>query len=62
MAKVRNPRAVAAAIGRKKYGSKRFAKMGAQGRRRAAAAGAKTEAPGGGKRFARMTARLSKRG
>jgi hypothetical protein len=34
--KVRNPGAVAAAIGRKKYGKRRFAKMGARGRKRAA--------------------------
>jgi hypothetical protein len=32
--KVRDPRAVAAAIGRKKYGAKRMAQMSAQGRRR----------------------------
>jgi len=31
---VRNPGAVAAAIGRKKYGAKRMAKMAARGRRR----------------------------
>lgn len=31
---VRNPGALAASIGRKKYGSKRMAKMSAQGRRR----------------------------
>jgi hypothetical protein len=35
--KVRDPGAVAAAIGRAKYGSARFAKMGAAGRKRAAA-------------------------
>ncbi len=34
--KVRNPGAVAAAIGRKKYGKKRFQKMAATGRKRAA--------------------------
>jgi hypothetical protein len=34
--KVRDPGAVAAAIGRAKYGSARFAKMGAAGRKRAA--------------------------
>jgi hypothetical protein len=34
--KVSDPGAVAAAIGRKKYGAKRFAKMGAKGRHRAA--------------------------
>lgn len=34
--KVRNPKAVAAAIGRKKYGKKRMAKWSAAGRRRAA--------------------------
>ncbi len=33
---VRNPSAVAAAIGRKKYGAKRMAKLSAAGRRRAA--------------------------
>jgi hypothetical protein len=32
---VSDPGAVAAAIGRRKYGSARFAKMGAAGRRRA---------------------------
>ena len=34
--KVRKPAAVAAAIGRKKYGKKRFQKMAATGRKRAA--------------------------
>lgn len=34
---VRNPGAIAAAIGRKKYGAKRFAKLAAKGRSRAAA-------------------------
>lgn len=34
--KVRNPKAVAAAIGRKKYGKKKMAKFSAQGRKRAA--------------------------
>lgn len=34
--KVRNPRAVAAAIGRKKYGKKKMAKWSAAGRKRAA--------------------------
>lgn len=33
---VRNPGAVAAAIGRKKYGKKRFQKLAAKGRHRAA--------------------------
>ncbi len=33
---VRNPKAVAAAIGRKKYGKQKMAKMAATGRRRAA--------------------------
>lgn len=33
---VRNPGAVAAAIGRKKYGAKRMARMAARGRKRAA--------------------------
>jgi hypothetical protein len=33
--KVDNPGAVAAAIGRKKYGAKKFAAMGAAGRKRA---------------------------
>jgi len=32
---VRNPAAVAAAIGRKKYGKKRFQQMAVQGRKRA---------------------------
>ena len=31
---VRNPGALAASIGRKKYGTKRFAKLSAKGRRR----------------------------
>jgi len=31
---VRNPGALAASIGRKKYGAKRFAKLSAKGRRR----------------------------
>lgn len=34
--KARNPNAVAAAIGRKKYGKKRFQEMAAKGRRRKA--------------------------
>ena len=34
--KVSNPKAVAAAIGRKKYGAKKMAKMAAKGRKRAA--------------------------
>jgi hypothetical protein len=34
----RDPAAVAAAIGRKKYGAKKFAKLGAAGRHRAAMA------------------------
>ena len=33
--KVSDPGAVAASIGRKKYGRKKFARMGAKGRRRA---------------------------
>jgi hypothetical protein len=33
--KVRNPKAVAAAIGRRKYGAKKMAKWSAQGRKRA---------------------------
>ena len=33
--KVKNPAAVAAAIGRKKYGAKKMAKMSAAGRKRA---------------------------
>jgi len=33
---IRNPGAVAAKIGREKYGKKRFAKMAAKGRKRAA--------------------------
>lgn len=32
--KVRNPKALAAYIGRKKYGAKRFAKLAAAGRKR----------------------------
>lgn len=34
--KVKDPKAVAASIGRKKYGRKRFAEMAAKGRKRAA--------------------------
>lgn len=34
--KVENPAAVAAAIGRKKYGAKKMAEMAAKGRKRAA--------------------------
>lgn len=34
---VRNPNALAASIGRKKFGKKKFAKMSSQGRKRAAA-------------------------
>lgn len=34
--KVRNPGALAAFIGRRKFGAKKFAKMGAAGRKRAA--------------------------
>lgn len=34
-----NPAAVAAAIGRKKYGAKKFAKMGAAGRKKASKKG-----------------------
>ena len=33
---VRDPAAVAASIGRKKYGAKKFASLGAKGRRRGA--------------------------
>ena len=33
--KVSNPKAVAAAIGRKKYGKKKFQRMAAKGRKRA---------------------------
>lgn len=33
---VRNPKALAASIGRKKYGAKKMSKMAAKGRRRAA--------------------------
>ena len=32
--KVKNPAAVAAAIGRKKYGAKKFAKLAAKGRKK----------------------------
>lgn len=32
--KVRNPAAVAASIGRKKYGARKFAKLAAKGRKR----------------------------
>jgi len=62
MAKVRSPGALAAFIGRKKYGKARFQAMAGRGRSRAARGGAKTSAPGGGLRFQRMEASLAGRG
>lgn len=58
MAGVRDPKALMAFIGRRKYGARRFQQMAAGGRRRAAAARAKGEKPkktfrvGGGATFA----------
>lgn len=62
MARIRSPGGLAATIGRAKYGVARFAKMAGRGRTRAAKGGAKTMAPGGGGRFARMKAALAGRG
>jgi hypothetical protein len=42
---VRNPAGLAAAIGRRKYGDKRFGQLAAAGRRRAAAALADPDEP-----------------
>ena len=58
MPEVRNPSALMAHIGRRKYGAESFQKMGAAGRSRAAEARAKGETPkrtfkvGGGGTFA----------
>tara|TARA_A100001037_G_scaffold102277_1_gene93055 strand:- start:6852 stop:7022 length:171 start_codon:yes stop_codon:yes gene_type:complete len=49
--------ALAAYIGRKKYGAKKFAAMGRAGKRRKAAGKPKTNRAGGGKRFAKLTGR-----
>ena len=49
--------ALAAYIGRKKYGKKKFAAMGKAGKRRKAAGKPKTSRVGGGKRFAKLTGR-----
>jgi hypothetical protein len=56
MAKGMSP-ALAAYIGRKKYGKKKFAAMGKAGKRRKAAGKPKTSRVGGGKRFAKLTGR-----
>lgn len=51
MSAVRNPAALAAYIGRKKYGAKKFAQMSAAGRKR----------KGGGSRFRALVAELHSR-
>lgn len=61
MAKVRNPKALAAHIGRMKYGAARFARMGKAGRRRKARGGRRTAKVGGGRRFAALASKLGKR-
>lgn len=50
--KIKNPGALAAYIGRKKYGKKRFQQMAAKGDK------AKTMEPGGGGRFKKLKAKL----
>ena len=61
MAKARSPGALAAWIGRRKYGAKKFASMAGKGRTRAAQGKPKTSAPGGGKRFAALKGKLARR-
>ena len=66
MANVRDPEAVAAAIGRKKVGKERFQRMAAMGRSRAALARKRGEKPkktmreGGGGRFAAMVSAIKR--
>ncbi len=58
--KVVDPGAVAAAIGRKKYGAKKFAEMSAAGKKRKKAPKGKARmAPGGGGRFAKLEADIA---
>jgi hypothetical protein len=58
--KVYDPAAVAATIGRKKYGAKRFAEMSAAGKKRKKAPKGKAKmAPGGGGRFAKLESEIA---
>lgn len=61
MAKVRDYAALAATIGRKKYGKERFAEMADEGRERAKAGKEKSFKPGGGKSFAAIKEALRMR-
>ena len=61
MGKVRNPKALAAVIGRRKYGAGRMAQMSAAGRRRKKRGGRRHGKPGGGKRFTALASKLGKR-
>jgi len=64
MAKVYDPKAVAASIGMKKYGKRRMLRWAAAGRRRASAARAKGKEPkksmrlGGGGQFAELVEKI----
>ena len=59
-AKVYDPAAVAASIGRKKYGAKKFAEMSAAGKRRKKAPKGKAKMRlGGGGRFAKLEADIA---
>jgi hypothetical protein len=58
--KVFDPGAVAASIGRKKYGAKKFAEMSAHGKNRKKAPKGKAKmAPGGGGRFAKLESEIA---
>jgi len=60
--KVYDPAAVAAMVGRKKYGEKKFAEMSAAGRKRKKAPKGKAKmAPGGGGRFAKLESEISEK-
>jgi hypothetical protein len=60
--KVYDPGAVAAMIGRKKYGEKKFAEMSAAGRKRKKAPKGKAKmAPGGGGRFAKLEGEIAEK-
>jgi hypothetical protein len=59
MAKGKDYAALAAHIGRQKYGKKRFQTMSAEGRERADKGGKKTWKAGGGKPFAAMKRALA---
>jgi hypothetical protein len=60
--KVYDPAAVAAAIGRKKYGAKKFAEMSAAGKKRKKAPKGKAKmAPGGGGRFAKLESEIEEK-